>query len=73
MFPAERSVALVATELHLLSLCDHLPVQYPGIEVCPLTAPANRLDLLYIIRKLHKPLCAGGKDDSESQSADRSR
>ena len=59
MFPAERSVALVATELHLLSLCDHLPVQYPGIEVCPFAAPANCFDLLYIVSEFHKPLCTG--------------
>ena len=59
MLPTERRVALVAAELHLRPLCDHLSVQYPGIEVCPLTAPANRLDLLYIIRKLHEPLCTG--------------
>lgn len=65
MFPAERSVALVANELHLLSLCDHLPVQYPGIEVCPLAAPAYRLDLLDVISKLHEPLCAGEKMTSE--------
>lgn len=57
MLSAECRVALVATELHLLSLCDHLSVQYPGIEVCPLAAPANRFDLLYIVSEFHKPLC----------------
>ena len=59
MFPAERNVALVAAELNLLSLCDHLPIQYPCIEVRPLAAPANRFDLLNVIRKLHKPLRTG--------------
>ena len=59
MFPAERNVALVAAELNLLSLCDHLTVQYPGIEVRPLAAPAYRLDLLYIVSEFHESLCTG--------------
>ena len=59
MFPAERNVALVAAELNLLSLCDHLPIQYPCIEVRPLATPANRFDLLYIVSQFHESLCTG--------------
>lgn len=59
MFPAKSRVALVSSELYLLSLYDHLPVQYPGIEVCPFAAPANCFDLLYIVSEFHKPLCTG--------------
>ena len=59
MLPAECRVALIAAELHLLSLCDHLPVQQPSIEVCPFAAPANRLDLLYIVSQLHEALGTG--------------
>ena len=59
MPPAKRDIALVAAELYLFSLCDHLTVQQPCIEMRPLAAPADRSYLLNIVCKLHKPLCAG--------------
>jgi hypothetical protein len=61
VLPAQRSIARVAAKLHLLALSHDLSVPDPGIEVSPLAAPADLLDLLYIVRKLHKPLCAGKK------------
>ena len=61
MFSAKRDIALVATELYLFSLCDHLSVQESGVEMRSLAAPADGLDLLYIVRQLHKTLCAGKK------------
>lgn len=65
MFPAKGGIALVAAELHLLTLCDHLSVQDTGIEVRPLTAPADCLDLLYVVGKLHQALRTGEKLASE--------
>ena len=59
VFPAECRVALVPAELHLLSFGDHLTVQDTGIELCPLAAPADRFDLLDVVRQLHEPLGSG--------------
>ena len=56
MLPAECSIALIAAELYLLTLRNHLVIQDSGIEVCPLAAPAYRFDLLYIVSQFHKPL-----------------
>ena len=61
MLPAKRDIALVTAELYLFSLCDHLSVQKSGIEMRSLTAPTDGLNLLYIVRKLHKTLSAGEK------------
>ena len=65
MLPAKGGIALVAAELHLLTLCDHLSVQDTGIEVRPLSAPAYCFDLLNIVSKLHQALCTGEKLASE--------
>ena len=59
MFPAKRDIALVAAELYLFALCNHLTVQQPCIEMRPLAAPAYRPYLLNIVCKLHEALCAG--------------
>ena len=59
MFPAKRNIALIAAKLYLFTLCDHLAVQQPCIEMRPLAAPAYRPYLLNIVCKLHEPLCAG--------------
>ena len=56
MLPTQRSIALISTELNLFTLSDHITVQYPGIEVRSLAAPAYRFDLLYIVSQLHEPL-----------------
>lgn len=59
MLPAKRDIALVSAELYLFSLCDHFTVQESCIEVRSFAAPADGLDLLNIVCKLHEPLCAG--------------